>query len=103
MLNGLKRDGNMYLSGILKMQGSRWSHKSKFNIGNEQDLKKIIDKTIKKGKSELQRNGKTAFEYDFGKPIGSRTNLQTGIVEYQNKVLVIVNKHGEIVTAFPSN
>ncbi|PIT58050.1 RHS repeat domain-containing protein [Snodgrassella alvi] len=86
-----------------KKQGSRWNHKSKFNIGNEQDLKKIIDKTIKKGKSELQRNGKTAFEYDFGKPIGSRTNLQTGIVEYQNKVLVIVNKHGEIVTAFPSN
>ncbi|WP_460132789.1 RHS repeat-associated core domain-containing protein [Pseudomonas sp. S1_E04] len=84
--------------------GARWSHKSKFNVGNEQTLRKMVNKTVKKGTATYQKDkqGNTKYEYDFGKPVGSRTNRQTGVVEHQNKMTVILNKHGEVVTAFPS-
>ncbi|WP_455823289.1 hypothetical protein [Pseudomonas graminis] len=63
-----------------------------------------MTKTVKKGTATYQKDkqGNTKYEYDFGKPVGSRTNRQTGAVEHQNKMTVILNKHGEVVTAFPS-
>ncbi|VTP64404.1 Cell wall-associated polypeptide CWBP200 [Serratia rubidaea] len=54
----------------------RWSHKSKFDIGSEQNLKKIIEKTVRKGSVTHQEFGRVAYEHDFGKVIGSRINKQ---------------------------
>ena len=84
-----------------KKKSPRWGHKSKFEVGDEQDLRKIIEKTVHKGNESFQEFGRTAYEHDFGKVVGSRINKQTGAIEYQTKVRVILDKFGEIVTAFP--
>ncbi|WP_336293531.1 hypothetical protein [Cronobacter dublinensis] len=86
-----------------KKKSPRWGHKSKFEVGDEQDLRKIIEKTVRKGNESFQEFGRTAYEHDFGKVVGSRINKQTGAIEYQTKARVILDKFGEIVTAFPTS
>jgi RHS repeat-associated protein len=81
----------------------RWSHKSKFELGKEGNVKKAIDKTVRHGNATPQRNGRTKYELDHKQKVGSKKDPQTGVSKDQTKITVVTDKHGNVVTSFPSD
>ncbi|CAN7169742.1 RHS repeat-associated core domain-containing protein [Acidovorax sp. LjRoot194] len=81
----------------------RWAHKSKFELGKEGNLKKAIEKTVKHGKATPQKNGRTKYELDHKQKVGSKTDPQTGVSKDQTKITVVTDRHGNVVTSFPSD
>ncbi|MGL5002356.1 MAG: RHS repeat-associated core domain-containing protein, partial [Casimicrobium sp.] len=80
----------------------RWAHKSKFELGKERNVKNAIDKTVKQGTATPQKHGRTKYELDHGKVVGAKTDPKTGVRTEQTKVTVVLDRHGNVVTAFPS-
>ncbi|NQJ69540.1 RHS repeat-associated core domain-containing protein [Streptococcus suis] len=82
----------------------KWGHKSKF-FGDEKSIKKLIEKTIKKGKktTDGQQHGRVKYTLNSTKPVGKRYDKNKNEYEMQSEITVILDKYGKIVTAFPSN
>jgi hypothetical protein len=72
-------------------------------LGNSSSIKKAIEKTIKQGKATPQKLGRTKYELDFGRTVGTKTDPATGVVTNQTKITVVVDKWRNVVTSFPSS
>ncbi len=86
----------------------RWSHKSKFAVGDAPAVQKLIGKTVRNAQKSGNyrtdpRTGRTRYEHDFKQKVGEKVDKQTGIVTNQEKVVVVLDRHGSVVTSFPSD
>jgi hypothetical protein len=59
-------------------------------------LKSMIDEAVQKGTASSGRFGRTQYEYDFGRQIG--TDIKGRVA---TRIRVVVEASGEVVTAFP--